>query len=139
MSNIEVVGGVIYEPNTNKFIIQQLKNGLWGIPTGKVEDGENIYAALMREMKEELDIDLMDYPNRFLGKIKVRSSMHPGMKYWLHLFMVEYSGEFKNNEPEIFKDVKLMTLNDIYFYKLRVRTALREILNHDVFYNLVKE
>ena len=35
--------------------------GFWEFPGGKVEDGEDVEDALQREIKEELDIELLQY------------------------------------------------------------------------------
>lgn len=50
-----------------------VKSGKWGFPKGKIEDGENIFEAAVREFEEETSIslptyNLYDYIN--LGGIK---------------------------------------------------------------------
>ena len=58
---IEVVAGVIYKDN--KFLIAQrnlkkAQGGLWEFPGGKIEPNETKENAIVREIKEELDIDI---------------------------------------------------------------------------------
>jgi 8-oxo-dGTP diphosphatase len=43
-------------------------DGMWNLPSGKLEDGEDIVSALRREVREEIDIDL---PARELGSAAV--------------------------------------------------------------------
>ena len=58
MKTIEVVAAVIYD--NNKFLITKRKhklfNGLWEFPGGKIEENESHQQALIREIKEELEI-----------------------------------------------------------------------------------
>ncbi len=39
-----------------RFLVAQRSNGLWEFPGGKQEPGESLGQALVREMKEELDL-----------------------------------------------------------------------------------
>lgn len=56
-----MVAGIIQK--NGKYLIAQRKRslnggGFWEFPGGKVEPGENYSQALIRELKEELDIDV---------------------------------------------------------------------------------
>lgn len=72
MKKIKVVCGVIFK--NNKYLITQrsdFKNfKKWEFPGGKVEPYENIFDAIKRELKEELNIDitpikkLLDYDHK---------------------------------------------------------------------------
>ena len=58
---IEVVAGIIYK--NSKFLIAQrninkAQGGLWEFPGGKVEKDESYERALIREIKEELNVDI---------------------------------------------------------------------------------
>ena len=60
MKAIKVVAAIIYD--NEKFLITKRKhelfNGLWEFPGGKVEINESNEQALIREIKEELNIDI---------------------------------------------------------------------------------
>ena len=60
MKKIEVVAGVIF--NDNKVLATQRGygkyEGFWEFPGGKIEQGETHAQALIRELKEELNINV---------------------------------------------------------------------------------
>ncbi|MRH41758.1 NUDIX domain-containing protein [Aquibacillus halophilus] len=59
---VKVVAAII--ENENQEILCVLRSpsmlipNMWEFPGGKVEDGEDIYSALIREIKEELDCNI---------------------------------------------------------------------------------
>ena len=60
MQVIKVTGAIIYE--ANKFLIcrrgpNEKAAGLWEFPGGKLEINESLEDCILRELKEELDID----------------------------------------------------------------------------------
>jgi 8-oxo-dGTP diphosphatase len=63
MKRIQVVAAVIYSPdNRDKILISKRpdhlhQGGLWEFPGGKVDRGETALLGLIRELREELDID----------------------------------------------------------------------------------
>ena len=59
---INVVAGIIRNKD-NKILIAQRnmkksQGGLWEFPGGKIENGETMEEAIVREIKEELDMDI---------------------------------------------------------------------------------
>ena len=61
---IHVAVAVVRNPQGQVFITQRPKHvhqgGLWEFPGGKVEEGESLLGALRREIKEEIDIAILD-------------------------------------------------------------------------------
>ena len=64
-SSINSVGALIYAKNTGRFLFLLRNNssfsGTWGLAGGKIEHNETSMQALIREIKEELDVTLEDY------------------------------------------------------------------------------
>ena len=59
---IKVVGGLIYKKSqllVCRRTIDKDQGGLWEVPGGKVEEGETDEMALFREIKEELDLEVL--------------------------------------------------------------------------------
>lgn len=58
-----VVGAIITNKNNEVLILTRKKEDFMGgideLPSGNVEDGEKIYSALKREVKEETNLDLV--------------------------------------------------------------------------------
>lgn len=68
---MKVAVAVIYD-NQNRVLITQrplhaTHGGMWEFPGGKLEDDELPDSALIREIKEEVGVDILEYS--FLGEI----------------------------------------------------------------------
>ena len=60
---IEVAAGILIDQRGRVLLMQRLPGkhlaGLWEFPGGKLEPGETIEQALVRELDEELDIEVL--------------------------------------------------------------------------------
>lgn len=93
-----VVTCTIYR--NNKFLVIRRHDkakkfgGLWAFPGGKVEIGETVAAALIREVKEETNLDLKD-------RVLLLDSYFYGDSVGLHFAVFAQSGTVKcENEVE---------------------------------------
>lgn len=81
----------------------------WKMPGGTVEFGETIEEALIREIKEETDLEIKI--NQFLGY----DDYIKNNKHWIALNFLVYSEStnFKNNEPHKHPDMRWFLKNEI--------------------------
>lgn len=90
MTRIRVVASVI-ERNGRVLVCQRPTHkrhgGLWEFPGGKVEPGESAFAAVERELREELDIGV-----RAVGE-PLFSVADPGSDFVIEFLPVEIEGE----------------------------------------------
>jgi 8-oxo-dGTP diphosphatase len=106
------VGGVILRDNKILLLLRTRppEVGSWSIPGGKVDFGETIEAALVREIKEELNVDsevitLLAVTNHILPDEQVHWVSPP--------FLVKIIGEPTNLEPEKHKDMQWFAVDDL--------------------------
>jgi 8-oxo-dGTP diphosphatase len=106
MTPVEVVAGALYDEAGRVLIAERPEGkalaGRWEFPGGKLHDGEAPYAGLVRELREELGIEvhaaerLMRYP-----------ATYPGKTVWLDLWVVSaWSGEVRGLDGQALKWVE---------------------------------
>lgn len=81
---VDVVAGVIKDSEGRYAMIHHAKENLWFFPGGKVEKGECRIAALKRELKEEVGIEVSE--KDYLGAVKI---IHLGKPWRVHWFEVK--------------------------------------------------
>ena len=108
MKTIRVVAAVIKKEN--KIFCTQRGygdfKGYWEFPGGKIEDGETPQEALVREIKEELDIDIKT--GDLIGTVEYD---YPDFHLSMDCFWCKFiSGKIELKEHQ---DAKWLSLNDI--------------------------
>ncbi len=97
----QVAGAIIEDADGRILLAQRPKGkrleGLWEFPGGKLEAHETAEAAIVRELKEELDLDV-----RLLRKIGAFDFDYPWGPITLHVFVVR-----AENEPRPSRDVEV--------------------------------
>ena len=103
---------------------------LWEFPGGKVEDGETLEECILRECREELDLDI-----RVLGEFGRTHYPHAGNDLVFTFFTAEIvGGEISVNVHEQIKWVAVTELGDYAFCPAdieivdRIRTNGSEVI-----------
>lgn len=114
MSHIDVTAGIIWKGEkfliTKRFKDDPTLPGLWEFPGGKLEEGETLEECLERELKEELEIEVI-----VEEQILVNEHEYPNKNIRLHFYDVEYeSGDIKLNAHS---DYKWITPEEIDNYE----------------------
>ncbi|MEO0474326.1 MAG: NUDIX domain-containing protein [Bacteroidota bacterium] len=69
---------------------------VWYIPGGKRERGESDTEALKREIKEELQVELMDASIQWLGEFYAQADGHPaGLNVRMRCYTADYKGDLQ--------------------------------------------
>ena len=103
---VTAAGGLVLNPQ--KEILFIFRNGRWDLPKGKIEEGEGLREAAIREVEEETGVQNLEI-SRFLqktyhifqrkGKLKLKET------YWYEM-KTDYAGELLPEEREGITKVK---------------------------------
>lgn len=113
---IMVCSGAIIIKN-GKILLQQRKDNLkWAIHGGAMELGESLEETLVREVKEEINLDILSYAyfKTYSGK-KFKMTYPNGDQVYLvdNIYIIsDFKGELKPQLDEV-NDLKWFELNDI--------------------------
>jgi 8-oxo-dGTP pyrophosphatase MutT (NUDIX family) len=89
----EGVGALVYAKSTNRYLFllrnKQRQQGYWGIVGGKVDAGETVIQALIREIQEEISQD-------YSGKkfIPLETFTADNTKFVYYTFLINVDTEF---------------------------------------------
>ena len=123
-----VVGAVIYE--NNRFLLLERvpsdsMGGFVGIPSGTVEDGEDLLTALAREVQEETGL-IVTSTLKYLGSFNWTSSSGKKTRHFNFLVEVE-AGEIKLSPTE-HQAYYWVALSDVAFTTLNISDATKAVL-----------
>jgi len=103
----------------------------WEFPGGKVEPGENLEACGIREIKEELDLDIII--DTYLGAEDIK---YKDKDFCLHLFTAYLESEtstFKLHEHSqaVWVEYKDLKDYDLPIYELSLMQGLKKIMQEE--------
>jgi len=132
---IEAAGGVVRNAAGEVLLI--FRRGAWDLPKGKVDDGETLEQAAIREVREEtglLELTLgekVDFPG-FLNEATYHSYPYKGREAMKisHWYMMDYTG---NDEPvpqqeEDIEEIKWVAVNKLPSYYSRMYPSIVDVL-----------
>ena len=102
--------------NGNKILLMRRKDtgfadGFYSMPAGKLEPKESVENAIIREVEEEININIK---NETLKTIQVMNRNGSDRERIDYFFTVDrWSGEIKNNEPNKCDDLKWFDINNL--------------------------
>ena len=97
------------------------KDGWWVLPAGHIETGETATHAVVRELKEELGIDVDPKDVKFVHCIHNLASLTNGFDFFFEIN--EYKGEIQNCEQEKCAEMKYLSLSELRELKNVVTTT----------------
>lgn len=133
MSIVVTVGGLIEYENMFFLVKTSKWKGKWGIPGGKVKQGETLIEALIREIKEETNLDINEKQCEyitFFESIYDNEFYKPThMILFNYLIKVESISNLKvNNEIIEYKFLKKEELHKLEMNKY-TKKLIEKILN----------
>ena len=127
---IKVAVGVILNNEKNQIFLTKRKPnqhlaGFWEFPGGKVEALESAHGALIRELREEVNIDIEDF-----NLLCIKQHIYPDKMIEFHCFIVsKYIGMPRLQEAQEGKWIDVSTLDII-----EMPEANQEIIKKLMFY-----
>ncbi|MBU1149176.1 NUDIX domain-containing protein [Patescibacteria group bacterium] len=123
------VGALIFDDQGKFLLVKSHKwGGRWLIPSGHVEFGEKLEDALVREIKEEVNLEISDIEFYFFGELINSQEYHKANTHFIcfDFLAKKKSGQLKlNDEAEEFAWVDLEQARDFNLEYLTRRSLTR--------------
>ncbi len=112
MTTLEVVAGALFDAAGRVLIAQRppgkMLAGRWEFPGGKLHDGEAAYDGLVRELREELGVEV-----QAAERLVRYQHDYPGRVVWLDMWLVHaWSGEPQGLDGQALKWVEVVRLQE---------------------------
>jgi len=126
---IEAAGGLVQKNKKYLFI---KRNGKWDIPKGKLEKGEDVKTAAVREIEEECGLDQPAINRHLINtwhtyKIKDKNILKK--TYWFLLTAKDDDQELVPQQEEGITEVKYLSLDNLEEVKNNTFTSILEVIN----------
>lgn len=125
---IAAAGGIIFNEKEELLLI--MRQGKWDLPKGKVDDGETIEEAAVREVQEECMIGKITLQES-LGKTYHTYSMeHKRVLKTTHWFRM-YTNDYSNMQPQLEENItelKWFYPKEIDLDSLNTYNSIRDLL-----------
>lgn len=112
--HIDVCYGLIYDRKANTVLVVQNEHGGWSFPGGAKEAHETLEQALLREVKEETDLDV-----EIICEIETSERYLPTHDIF-HLFYVILKDEKAYGAPIFYNNDEIMRVKWVAFDEVRV-------------------
>ena len=125
---IEAAGGIVEKNNQFLFI---KRHGLWDIPKGKIDKGEKVKEAAVREIEEECGLvgprivsHLIDtwHTYEYKGKKVLKKT------YWYHLYASDKEEVLRPQIEESITEVRYFQLYELKYIKENTYTSIIKVI-----------
>lgn len=132
---IEAAGGLVYNQKGEILLIH--RRGFWDLPKGKLEKGESLEDAAVREVEEETGIrnitrgDLIRYPG-LANECTYHTYEHKEEQvlkasYWFEM-TTSYEGKLKPQQDEDIEEAKWVAVEDVESYYDEMYDSIVDVL-----------
>lgn len=123
---VAAAGGLVKNQDGNYLIIHRL--GKWDLPKGKIEKGENIEEAAIREVQEECGIEEVEIEHSLsttyhMYQLRGETILKP--TYW-YLMKTDYNQELV---PQIEEDISKAEWCNLVEFKIRLSESYASLRN----------
>lgn len=126
---IEAAGGAVFNNLGELLLIKRL--GKWDLPKGKIDAGETIEMAAIREVEEECGIthlQILKPLTTTYHTYKMHNHRFLKITYWFFM-STQFTGKLVPQTEEQITDVVWMNLNQINTSELDTYQSMRALLN----------
>jgi 8-oxo-dGTP pyrophosphatase MutT (NUDIX family) len=131
---ISIIDKLAFIEIQNRKILQTLSFGKdkWYIPGGKRENGESDQQTLIREIKEELQVDLIPETIKYYGTFEAQAHGKPeGTLVRMTCYTGKYTGKLKTNAEiekldwfDYSRREDISTVDKIIFQDLKIKNLI---------------